>query len=80
MTTLLPSARRLCGFEPFMAENGSAATSGGEQPSSEPLGHHSLHFPEPWWEQVSESAKDLVTQVSEPTPPSPSLESPPPRN
>lgn len=51
----------LCGFEPFMVENG-ASTAGGEQ-TSEPLGHHALHFPEPWWDLVSESAKDLVTQL-----------------
>lgn len=44
----------LCGFEPFAGENGSA---------SEPLHQHALHFPAPWWDEVSDSARDLVTQL-----------------
>ncbi|KAJ1520948.1 hypothetical protein ONE63_004025 [Megalurothrips usitatus] len=49
----------LCGFEPFAAENGSgSADSPGDSPT-----HHALHFPGPWWDEVSDSAKDLVTQL-----------------
>ncbi|XP_034234532.1 calcium/calmodulin-dependent protein kinase type IV-like isoform X2 [Thrips palmi] len=54
----------LCGFEPFASENGgSSSGQPGQGEPTEPLGHHALHFPGPWWDEVSDSAKDLVTQL-----------------
>ena len=43
-----------------MSENGAAASA---EHAAEPIGQHTLHFPGPWWDDVSESAKDLVSQV-----------------
>lgn len=50
------SCCRLCGFEPFWDD-------GGEVAICRKVVQGNYSFPSPWWDDVSDSAKDLITQV-----------------
>jgi serine/threonine-protein kinase RCK2 len=47
---------RLCGFEPFWDEAGELAVC-------RKVVEGAFEFGSPWWDDISDSAKDLITQV-----------------
>lgn len=46
----------MCGFEPFWDEKSQV-------PTNEKVIEGDYSFPSPWWDDVSESAKELVSKV-----------------
>jgi hypothetical protein len=48
---------RLCGFEPFWDDTGEMAVC-------RRIVEGEFSFPSPWWDDISDSAKNLITQVS----------------
>jgi serine/threonine-protein kinase RCK2 len=49
---------RLCGFEPFWDESGELAVC-------RRVVEGTFEFASPWWDDISDSAKDLILQVGE---------------
>lgn len=47
---------RLCGFEPYLDEKSQVPTTG-------KIINGDYAFPSPWWDEISDSAKELITRV-----------------
>lgn len=57
MANNLASSSRLCGFEPFWDDTGEMAVC-------RRIVEGEFSFPSPWWDDISDSAKNIITQVS----------------